>query len=50
MFRGRPQAEHTSGAFKVPGTQDILVLTDHANVPITYTLFKERRTYTLLQS
>ena len=45
MFRGRPQAERTSGAWKVSGTRGILVLQDHANVvPITHTLFKERRT------
>lgn len=46
MFRGRPQAESTSGALQVSATQGILVLTDHANVPVTYTLFKERQTYT----
>ena len=45
MFRGRPQAERTSGTWKVSGTRGILVLQDHANVvPITHTLFKERRT------
>ena len=50
MFRGRSQAERTSGALKLSGTRGILVLTDHANVPITYKLFKESRTYTFFQS
>ena len=42
---GPAPGQRTSGAWKVSGTRGILVLQDHANVvPITHTLFKERRT------